>query len=151
MTRQKPVGGILSTAVQSHRPMNVEFVFTSSLPANFVRANRSSSLRPVHIALSSLTTLGVAEARTIFQHSQEHRSSWRISLKPGSTPAEELTIVDLGKKPFVLQRASVMILEDVPLENLFVSKVVQAPLHSNPPIPPILLYILNVSIVQPGV
>jgi len=43
----------------------------------------------------------------------------------GNNVFAELVIVDLKKKPFVLQLGSVMVLEDSTIENLFASMVVR--------------------------
>ncbi|MEX5214186.1 MAG: hypothetical protein NW703_08470 [Nitrospiraceae bacterium] len=68
----------------------------------------------------------------------------------GDNVAEELVLIDLKTKSFVLQLASVMIMEDAPQENLCVSMVVRGPNPSNPPIPPTIEDRIDVPIVQSG-
>ncbi len=68
----------------------------------------------------------------------------------GNNAGEELTLVDLGSKPFVLQAASVTILEDNPQENLLVRLVVRAPNPSAPPGPPVIIHTLDVPMFQTG-
>ena len=73
------------------------------------------------------------------------------SLSSGANnPSEELTLVDLGTKAFVLQAASVMIIEDMPEENLFVFMVVRSPNPESPPGPPEIIDVLSIPTAQCG-
>ena len=68
----------------------------------------------------------------------------------GNNSSEELTLVDLGTKAFVLQAASVMIIEDVPQENLLLFMVVRSPNTAPPPAPPEIIDTLSIPIAQCG-
>lgn len=73
------------------------------------------------------------------------------SLSSGAdNPVEELTLIELDKKPFVLHMASVAILEDNPQENLLVSMVVKSTNPESPPGPPIIINRLHIPMVQNG-
>lgn len=73
------------------------------------------------------------------------------SLSSGAdNPVEELTLIDLDKKPFVLQTASVAVLEDSPQETLLVSMVVKSKNPDSPPGPPIIIDSLHIPMVQNG-
>jgi hypothetical protein len=73
------------------------------------------------------------------------------SLSSGAdNPVEELTLIDPGKKPFVLQMASVSILENEPQEALLVSMVVRSHNPKSPPGPPTFIDSLHIPMVQSG-
>jgi hypothetical protein len=73
------------------------------------------------------------------------------SLSSGANnPAEELTLIDLGNKPFVLQAASVAVLEDDPQETLLVSMVVKSKNPDSPPGPPTIMNSLHIPMVLSG-
>ncbi|BCA55358.1 hypothetical protein W02_24980 [Nitrospira sp. KM1] len=68
----------------------------------------------------------------------------------GNNPSEELTLIDLGTTSFVLQMASVMIMEDEPQENLLAFMVVRSPNPNIPPGPPEIIQSLSIPVVQSG-
>lgn len=68
----------------------------------------------------------------------------------GNNAGAELTVVDLGNKGFVLQLASVLIIEADPQEDLIVSMVVRSPNPARPPVPPLLISTLHVPLFQSG-
>ncbi len=68
----------------------------------------------------------------------------------GNNPGAELTLVDLGKKGFVLQVASVLVIEADPQDDLIVSMAVMSPNPARPSVPPVLISTLHVPITQSG-
>lgn len=68
----------------------------------------------------------------------------------GNNSGEELLLVDIGTKGFVLQAASVTILEDTPQETLLVHLAIKTPNPPVPPGPPFSIQTLAVPMVQTG-